>query len=263
MQPGTARTNAARPEDVRGTGVAILAGGLGTRLRSVVSDRPKVLATVHGRPFLAYLLDQVAAAGFTEAVLCTGYRGADLEACLGSCHEGLQLRYSREPQPLGTAGALRHALPLIPAADWLVLNGDSHCDADLRAFGRFHEQHGARVSVVLTHVADAGRYGQVEHLRTGEITAFREKVSGAGPGWINAGIYRLPRRLLAQLPEGRALSLERDCFPAWVGRGLFGYPSEGRFLDIGTPESYRRAEAFFAAPPSCGERSGAPELVSA
>ena len=255
MQPQTARTDkdgdrrdACPTEEtsLSGIGVAILAGGLGTRLRSVVADRSKVIAEVNGRPFLSYILDHLAAAGFAEAVLCTGYGGAGLEKSLGDNHSGLRLRYSHETEPRGTAGALRLALPQIEAGDWLVLNGDSFCDADLPAFCRFHRQSGAKASLVLTHTDDPGRFGLVEVLPTKEIAAFREKVPGAAPGWVNAGIYLISRPLLAQLPEGRSISLERDCFPTWVGHGLFGYQSGGRFLDIGTPESYGQAAAFFA-----------------
>ena len=119
--------------DISNIEAAILAGGLGTRLRSVVPDRPKVLAEIGGRPFIEILLDQVAAAGIRTAVLCTGYLGDQIEARLGTRRGPLALRYSREVEPLGTGGALRLALPMLASDTVLVLNGDSYCDADLRA----------------------------------------------------------------------------------------------------------------------------------
>src|ERR1700677_3864366 len=118
---------------------AVLAGGMGTRLRSVVADRPKVLATVHNRPFLAYLLDQVARAGVRETVLLTGYMAGVVQQQFGSKFAGMSLSYSEEPAPLGTAGAIRHALLLLTRPTVLVLNGDSYCDLDLAAFFERHQ----------------------------------------------------------------------------------------------------------------------------
>ena len=117
---------------------AILAGGLGTRLRPAVADRPKVLAPVGGRPYLTYLLDQLAGAGVREVVLLTGYAADEVRDALGDRYGRMRLRYSVEPAPLGTAGALRLALPLLAAPAVLLLNGDSYCDADLGAFRRSH-----------------------------------------------------------------------------------------------------------------------------
>src|SRR5689334_3321740 len=110
---------------------AILVGGLGTRLRSLIADRPKPLAEVHGRPFLIYLLDQLAAAGLHEIVLCSGYRAEQIEAALGDHYKALNLHYSQETELLGTAGALRLALPLLKSNTVVVLNGDSMCECDL------------------------------------------------------------------------------------------------------------------------------------
>ena len=116
----------------------ILAGGFGTRLRSVVSDRPKVLAEVGGRPFLEYLLDQLVAEDVKSVVLCTGYLGEQVQRRLGTHYRTLALQYSREPQPLGTGGALRLALPMLDTDPVLVMNGDSYCDTRLDAFANWH-----------------------------------------------------------------------------------------------------------------------------
>jgi NDP-sugar pyrophosphorylase family protein len=148
--------------------------------------------------------------------------------------------------PLGTGGALRQALPLVDSPVVLALNGDSFCDANLKLFWDWHCQQGARATLLLTHVADAGRYGQVQVLASGAISGFREKQEQGEPGWINAGVYLIDRGWLADIPSDRAVSLEREIFPAWVGRGLYGWQSEGRFLDIGTPEAYAAAQTFFA-----------------
>lgn len=225
---------------------AILAGGLGTRLRAVVTDRPKALAEVHGRPFLSFLLDQLAAARIRDVVLCIGYRGEQVRAAFGDAYGGLRLRYSQERELLGTAGALRLALPLLQSDPVLVMNGDSFCETDLRAFARWHWERGAEATLLLVRVPDAGRYGRVEVDAAGRVLRFEEKGSTGDPGWVNAGVYLLSRRLLGTIPAGRPVSLEHQVFPAWIGRGLYGYRTAGRFLDIGTPEAYAMAEAFFA-----------------
>ncbi len=225
---------------------AILAGGLGTRLRSAVADRPKVLADVGGRPFLCNLLDQLAAAGLGRVTLCTGYLGEQLQTAFGDTYKGLKLNYSQETTPLGTGGCLRLALPLFRSEAVLVMNGDSYCGADLGAFGNWHGERGAKASLVLARVEDTGRFGRVELSADEAVRGFTEKGSRRGPGWINAGIYLMNTSLIQQIPAGRAVSLEREIFPAWIGDGLFGYRSPGRFIDIGTPESYQEAERFFS-----------------
>ena len=228
---------------------AILCGGLGTRLRPAVADRPKALAPVHGRPFLTYLLDRLAAASVGEVVLLTGYRADQVYDALGPTYAGMSLIYSEEPTPLGTAGAVRWALPCLSGRTVLLLNGDSFCDIDLTGFYDFRRRHAAEASLVLARVRDAARFGRVRVGPAGRVRHFEEKGSTAGGGWINAGIYLFDRRLLEALPPGRPASLERDVLPAWAEGGrLYGFRCRGRFLDIGTPESYAEAECFFGPP---------------
>ena len=229
-----------------GIAIAILAGGLGTRLRSAVPDRPKVLAEVNGRPFLAYLLDKLAAGGAKEVTLLVGYAAAQVRAAFGGAHGRLRLAYSEEPEPLGTAGAIRFALPHLAGHTVLLLNGDSYCDLDLAGFRHFHEANPGHICMALAHVPDAGRFGRVQ-LADNRVTGFEEKRADHGPGWINAGVYLIPRTRLEEIPDGRAVSLEREVMPDWVAGGLVcGFAGGGRFIDIGTPESYAEAEAFFA-----------------
>ncbi len=223
----------------------ILAGGLGTRLRPVIGDRPKVLAPVSGRPFLAYLLDQLATAGMRKVVLCTGHLGEQIRATFGDSYGGLELRYSHENKPLDTAGALRLALPLLDTDPVLVMNGDSYCQVSLDAFLRWHDERQALASLLLTYVDDTGRYGRVVVDEEGAVRSFEEKSSSGNPGFINAGIYLLSQEVLKSIPAHRAVSLEHEVFPSWIGRGLYGYTGGGVFLDIGTPESYAAAQRFF------------------
>jgi D-glycero-alpha-D-manno-heptose 1-phosphate guanylyltransferase len=231
-------------ETLTGVAAAILAGGPGTRLRSVVADRPKVLAPVRGRPFVTYLLDQLGAAGAAEVVLLTGYRGGQVREALGEGYRGLRLRYSEEPVPLGTGGAVRHALALLAEERVLLLNGDSYCDVELGDFVSAHRGRDADAALVLARVADTGRFGRVAVGAGRRIERFEEK-GAAGPGWVNAGVYLLRRGWVASWPEG-ILSLERDLLPAAVAaRRARAHRCDGDFLDIGTPESFEESETFF------------------
>ncbi len=241
-------------QDLSETTAVILAGGLGTRLRAAVSDRPKVLAEVNGRPFLAYLLDRLAAAGIARAVLCTGYKADRVRAAFGDVHKGIELIYSEEASPLGTAGALRPAVPFMESESVLIMNGDSYCTADLEAFRAYHEAKRAVATLLLAKVSDAARYGRVQIDDDGIVLAFHEKDGRRDPGWINAGIYFVRRSLLLAVPMNVDRSLERDVFPGWIGRGLYGFPAGGCFLDIGTPESYASAERFFSGVQPCRGR---------
>jgi D-glycero-alpha-D-manno-heptose 1-phosphate guanylyltransferase len=224
---------------------AVLAGGLGTRLRSALEDQPKVLAPVSGRPFLAYLLDLLAAASFKRVVLLTGYKSEQVESAFGDYYRGIKLVYSAETSPLGTAGALGAALPLLNSSTILLLNGDSYCGVDLNAFSAFHRGRCADASLALTRVDDASRYGRVRTTATGRVTVFAEKQSARGSGWINAGAYLFERRLIEEVSPGRSVSLEREMLPHWIrNRAVFGHRRARPFLDIGTPESYSAAAAF-------------------
>jgi NDP-sugar pyrophosphorylase family protein len=226
--------------------VAILAGGFGTRLLPVVSDRPKALAEIHGRPFLAYLLDQLSNAGSSRVVLCTGHRGEQIEQAFGERYRNLQILYSREMSALGTGGALRLALPFLLSDPVLVMNGDSFCAADLTSFWDWHCAHGSQATMLLAEVPNTQRYGSVKINHDGAITQFVEKKQ-AGSGSINAGVYFLSRQVIDSISEDTVVSLEHDIFPALMSHGLYGYQERGCFLDIGTPEDFAAAEEFFAA----------------
>ncbi len=235
-----------QPRPLQQTTAAILAGGLGTRLRPVVGQQPKVLATVNERPFLPYLLDQLAPVGIQRVVLMTGYQADTVRRVLGDSHAGMSLLYSPEPTPLGTGGALRLALPRFSSSSILVLNGDSYCQVDLEKFQAFSSSQQAGIGMVLAHVDDTARFGRVDLSSRGLVRAFHEKAAVAGPGWINAGIYLCRRELIEEIPPDRPVSLESEMMPIWIRQQLVhGFCTEGAFLDIGTPASYACAGAFF------------------
>lgn len=224
--------------------MAILAGGLGTRLRSVMADKPKVLAEIEGQPFLKYLLDQLNSTGFRNVVICTGYLGEKIQARFGNTYLALNLIYSKESKPLGTAGAVRLALPILKSDTIMIMNGDSFCDANFKKFWEYHLTRSADATLFLTKVSDTSRFGRVNIDRAGRIVSFEEK-GKSGVGWINGGIYLISRSYLSEIPQKRAVSFEKDLFPNWINRGFYGYQSRGHFIDIGTEESYNLAKKFF------------------
>lgn len=227
----------------------ILAGGAGTRLRAALPDgMPKVLAPVAGHPFLALVLERLAETGIRRAVLCTGFGADAVEKSLGSKFGPMSLAYSRESSPLGTAGALRSALEIVGGDTLLALNGDTLVEADLGAFNRWFEGLGASAGLLLVPASGSDSCGMVETDVQGRVTAFNEK-PGTGQGadsWASAGVYVFSRKFLLVIPCGRPVSLEYEILPQAVGRGLFGYRTEGRFWDIGTPETYSLVKERFS-----------------
>jgi D-glycero-alpha-D-manno-heptose 1-phosphate guanylyltransferase len=239
----------------------VLAGGLGTRLRSVVSDLPKTMAPIHGRPFLAYLLDAMAEAGFDSIILAVGYKSEAIRAFFGDDYRGLKLRYSKEDEPLGTGGAIRLAMGQASAPHVFVLNGDTHLELDYSAMMQAHLEAKASLTIAIKQVPDAGRYGALETAE-GRIRNFREKGRG-GPGLINAGVYLLARDLPDRYPLPRIFSFETDLLmPHASELQPLAFETDGMFIDIGIPEDYARAQELLGAEgnrgsaPSTGLRTG-------
>jgi D-glycero-alpha-D-manno-heptose 1-phosphate guanylyltransferase len=225
----------------------ILAGGKGTRLRSAVNDRPKPMAEVAGRPFIEWLLPLLYDQGVRRVVLCTGYLAEQVEAHFGDGHRwNMELRYSRDPFPLGTGGAVRHALGQIRGNRFLVLNGDSYCRCDIKTLVDTHVSNGAKATLWLVETDDCRRYGSVIVAGNGAVRSFAEKSSDSGPGLVSTGIYVIEREAAETIPTGGSVSLETDFFPSLVGRGLFAVAGQDPFMDIGTPESYAGAGQFMA-----------------
>lgn len=228
------------------TGV-IIAGGLGTRLRSVLADKPKCLADVCGKPFLFYLLEQMTGAGVKRIVLCTGYQAGQVEECVGTRFSGVPVVYSREDEPLGTAGALRLAFDRHGCDEpWLVMNGDSYLDIDIPSLRSEFDRSSCFAVIAAAHVADGCRFGSLKCASDGRVLAFEEKSDVPGPKWINGGVYLLSTTFLESIPKITPLSLERDVFPQSLAQGVLTYPCHGRFIDIGIPPSFALAQSFFA-----------------
>lgn len=225
----------------------ILAGGFGTRLAHIVSDVPKPMAPVAGKPFLEYILRQIADQGVTRAVLAVGYKAECIQSFFGHSFENrLELVYSREDQPLLTGGAIRKALDRCLAQDVYIINGDTFFDVDFAGMQRLHQTAGAVLTIAVRKMYDFTRYGTVETDTNGRILRFLEK-RPCSEGWINGGVYLLRREALAEVREVR-FSFETDYMERFVAqKPFFAFPSEGYFIDIGVPEDYYRAQEDFKA----------------
>ncbi len=216
----------------------ILAGGLGTRLQSVVKDVPKPMAPIGGVPFLELLIREILFCDPERIVLCVSYLKDTIKAHFGDNFLGVPVLYSEEEQPLGTGGAIKRAFDAFGLEEAVVLNGDTYVRVDYQNF--INSTAGEKLAVVLKRVDNANRYGRVE-VEGGRITAFREKSSEAAAGLINAGIYRVGRELFSPaLPE--KFSFEKDLLEPRIAALKPKFVlAEDYFIDIGVPESYAQA----------------------
>ncbi len=220
----------------------LLVGGLGTRLKDRTRNTPKPLLEIGGRPFIEYLLDEVARHGFTEIVLLAGHLGDQVESQYeGKAWRGATIRVLREPQPLGTGGALRFALPSLEE-NFLLGNGDSFFDINLRALPLGLPP--GNMAMALRGVANDTRYGRVG-LSGGLVRTFHT-AGQSSDGPINAGIYVMSRALVQRIPEG-VVSFESTLLPDLAREGLIqGRQFDGYFIDIGVPDDFERADTELA-----------------
>lgn len=229
--------------------VVVLAGGLGTRIRSVLGDTPKVLAPIGDRTYLDYLFKWLQGFGVRRVVLCLGHLSDAVQKHV-EAHpvDGVEVVCVVEPAPLGTAGAIALAAQEIKSKTVMVMNGDSFTGADLCRFLSGHAYSRADGSVLCTRVPDAGRYGQVEISPDGRIESFAEKTPDAGAGAINAGLYLFEQAMLQIISDASGPSLEKDVFEKLSVGTLNAHVVDAPFIDIGTPESLAQAETVFRTP---------------
>lgn len=223
----------------------LLAGGLGTRLRSVVSDRPKPMALIDGKPFLYHLIMQLKKNGVTDIIFAVGYKGSMIEEYFGDGSEfGINAVYSYEEEQLGTAGAIKNASKYIKDDFFYVLNADTYYSIEYNSLVDLQRDTNAKMCLVLRTVEDSSRYGIVS-IDENRITGFNEKTESHDEGLINGGVYLLSKELLEEIPQ-RKCSLENEMIPGWLEKGytLSAYVNDGYFIDIGIPEDYFRFEEY-------------------
>ncbi len=223
----------------------VLAGGLGTRLREAVSDLPKPMAPVSGRPFLEYLLDYWIKQGVQEFVLSVAYKHEIIEKHFGLSYKGVPIKYAVD-KGWGTGGGVAAALSQrdTVSAPFLVINGDTYFEVPLAEFRKFHGEKKAEASFALLEVPDASRFGRIVMTGDQKICSFEPPAPGRA--LINGGVYLFGPDFLKNAPQAKKFSLENDFFPQAVssGRGLYGFPVKSRFKDIGTPDDYRAFSEF-------------------
>ncbi|MDZ7261204.1 MAG: nucleotidyltransferase family protein [candidate division KSB1 bacterium] len=224
----------------------ILVGGLGTRLKSLTNGLPKPMITVAGKPFLEHLVEKLRSEDVRDLVMCVGYGAQAIEDYFGDGSKwGVTIRYARESKLLGTAGAIKNAEPYAVKEN-LVLNGDSYFDINYHQMLQAHRTRNALITIACTQAHETGDYGNILIDQDYRIKGFREKVAASEKGLISGGVYLFDRAVFDSIPKGQKASLEEEIFPKMVTQGkCFAFPSEGYFIDIGTPERLAKAQKEF------------------
>ncbi len=218
----------------------ILVGGEGTRLRPLTSTVPKPVVPLVDRPFIAFMLEWLRRHGIDDVIMSCGFLATSVRNVLGDgAGLGLRLRFVEEPDPRGTAGALKFASSMLDER-FLMLNGDVLTDIDLTAQIAQHEQTGAKATLALVPVSDPSAYGLVHLNEDRSVRDFVEKPNpdAIDTNLISAGAYVLEREILELVPPDRNVSIEREVWPLLIGDGLYGFASDSYWLDIGTPSRY-------------------------
>ena len=221
----------------------ILVGGEGTRLRPLTSLMPKPIVPLVDRPFMAFMLEWLARHGVDDVIMSCGFLATQVRDVLGDGSAyGVRLRFVEEPEPRGTAGALKYAEEFLQER-FLMLNGDVLSDMDLSAQIAEHERNGARATLALVAVEDPSPYGLVRQNADDSVREFVEKPTAdqIDTNFISAGAYVLERDVVDMIPPDRNVSIEREIWPELVGAGLFAYQHDAYWLDIGKPETYLQA----------------------
>lgn len=229
------------PSELKNKDVVILCGGLGTRLQSVLTDRPKALAQINDTPFLEILLRSLINQGFRKFVLCVGHLQEQIINYRFKTTSKIHVLFSRENIPLGTGGALKNAQKFIASDPFFLLNGDSICQVDYEQLSSFHVSKKGLMTMVLTCPEGRSDAGNVAVNRIGRIINFAEKSNQQPECLINAGIYLMQQKIFSYMPEVNKFSLEYNLFPKIIDHGCFGYKTKNRVLDIGTPERLHKA----------------------
>lgn len=214
----------------------VLAGGFGTRLSTVVSDVPKPMAPINGRPFLEYLLDDLNEKGISRVILAVGYKKEIIKSHFKEKYKNIDIVYSDEDTPLGTGGAIKKALNLAKAKDIFIINGDTFFDINLKEMYQFHKKNSSKLTLAIKEMEKFDRYGSLV-LAKDKIIKFEEKKYNE-KGYINGGIYLVNKKLLIE-EKKETFSFEKEILENEnLKIEKYGYKSEGYFIDIGIPEDY-------------------------
>ncbi len=225
----------------------ILAGGMGTRLKTIISDLPKPMAPIMNVPFLTYQLNYLKHFGIKKVIFSVGYLSEKIIAHYNQSFENISIEYSIEKNPLGTGGGIRMAMSNLNEDLVLILNGDSFFDLNLEQFYNLHLEQKAEFSLALRYVNNSERYGNIEFNSSHQITSFIEKNQLNQSGYINAGVYILSKKLYLQNTKPDInFSIEKDFFEKQLNQLIIkGFEFKDYFIDIGIPEDYLKAQDDF------------------
>lgn len=221
--------------------VIILAGGLGTRLRAVIGDQQKCVAEYSGQPFLFYLLSHVYHQGFKKVVLALSHDASRVRQMVdtSSWSGKLDINYSIEQSPLGTAGAVKHATKYISTDDFMVMNGDTYTELNCKAMMRAHRDKSADLTIAVTIQNPNQDSGYIDFNSDYRVSTFSEKTH-QDKAYSSMGVYMMNRSLIEAIPSDQVCSLELDVFPHALNRAVYAYPTDLPFWDIGTEERYKQ-----------------------
>ncbi len=228
--------------DLSNLDLVILAGGLGTRLRPIVSDRPKVLAEVNGKPFLDILISSLSSLGFSKIILSVGH----LKNQIKDRYSNQGIFFAEEAVPLGTGGGVKNSEHLVSSDHFVVMNGDSWFKngVDFASIHDFHLKNEALVTMLLADPRKEKDYGAVFLDGSNRISRFNEKKEHTEKHFLNAGVYIMKKNVFSLMPSGN-FSLESDFLPQLVGKNFYGFPVDDQVVDIGTPDRYKLANEVF------------------
>jgi len=224
----------------------VLAGGLGTRLQTVLPGIPKCMAPVNGKPFLTYILDYLISQNINKVILSVGYRNDQIIKYFGDNYLSITIKYAIENEPLGTGGTVKFAFDHCIQDQVFVINGDTYFLPDMQLMEKQHIQSKADITIAVKHMPETARYGLVHTDVNGRITDFREKEPNSANGWINGGIYLVDRSIFDNFPN-KKFSLEKDIFRVSCSSfKIMAFQTEAEFLDMGIPEDYTKAQSMIA-----------------
>ena len=226
------------------TDVVILAGGKGTRLKSVVYDRPKPMAEINGAPFLCHLMDYWLRQGAKHFVLSVGFMKEFVIQYFGNVYEDIPITYVEEEKSLGTGGALIKSITAISNHEFVVTNGDTLAAIDFSEMTEEHKRRSAELTMSVFMQTSEMKHGTVGIGKNGEVNRFVEKPKGCSVQWINGGTYIVTKGLIDdRWPKGKNISFETEMMPEFIeqGRRIYAYQSEAEFIDIGDPDDFIRS----------------------
>ena len=221
--------------------VIILAGGFGSRLKTLFPNIPKPLVPVQGKPFIFYILEQLNNFCIKNVTISTGYLSSKIQETVGNNYKNLKISYSHEKTPMGTGGAVKLVEFKKPKDFCLVLNGDSFVNFNLNKLLSEHKKRKSNISIILNKVKKRSRFGSVSLGPNKKIISFSEKKQSKEEGYVNAGVYLFNSSVIESMESGKYFSLEIDFFPKQIGLGLNGFKCIEQFIDIGTPLSFHKA----------------------